>query len=272
MGFRVRIALAAVGAFVLGVILGPWVFDQPTPATVESDVVPQAVRTDAASPEPEEVLMAPEPTPTALPTRELVDSDIAKFTQGELVDLLAGVQPGADPAAGTGELRLVLGQDVAPEADAPIRTIRFEVEAGLDVDLTQFATFALEVLNDPRGWSADGLARFEWTDGEADIRVILASPTTVDSLCAPLATNGRWSCGMDGFAALNAQRWFQGAQAFSAAGGDLTDYRRYLVNHEVGHVLGLSHNACAGAGEVAPVMMQQSISVGQCLPNGWPHP
>jgi hypothetical protein len=72
---------------------------------------------------------------------------------------------------------------------------------------------------------------------------------------------------MYGRAVLNLMRWRHGAPAFR---GNMTMYRRYLVNHEVGHVLGHSHRSCHASGARAPVMMQQTKGVGSCRANGWP--
>ena len=108
---------------------------------------------------------------------------------------------------------------------------------------------------------------FARTDGPADLRVVLASPALVDALCAPLATAGQFSCGRNGHAALNFRRWVQATDEFA----DRTLYRQYLVNHEVGHLLGHPHERCPGAGLPAPLMQQQSIRVAPCLPNGWPY-
>ena len=44
----------------------------------------------------------------------------------------------------------------------------------------------MATLNDARGWGGDGSTSFARTDGDAEIRVILASPQTVDALCVPL--------------------------------------------------------------------------------------
>ena len=49
-------------------------------------------------------------------------------------------------------------------------------------------------------------------------------------------------------------------------------YRRYLVNHVVGHLLGHGHSSCQAAGARAPVMMQQTMGVGACRANGRPLP
>jgi hypothetical protein len=105
--------------------------------------------------------------------------------------------------------------------------------------------------------------------GDVAFRVTLVSPATADRLCAPLRTNGYFSCGTSERAVLNVARWLTGADAY---GGDLASYRSYLVNHEVGHVLGRGHEPCPGAGRQAPVMLQQTKGLDGCAANSWPYP
>jgi uncharacterized protein DUF3152 len=161
-----------------------------------------------------------------------------------------------------GELVVVPGSSRSPAANA----LRFavEVEGGLRVARVAFAAHVTRVLSDRRSWATPvqrvGSAPF-------DFRVTLASPALTDRLCAPLRTNGIYSCAQGGRAVLNAMRWRQGASAY---GRRLARYRIYMVNHEVGHLLGHGHVYCAGAGEPAPVMMQQTKGVAPCRPNAWP--
>ena len=152
-------------------------------------------------------------------------------------------------------------------ADGSLR-IQIEVEAGLAVDGGCFASEVLEILNDVRGWGdvyATGFSQVD--DGTHDLALVLASPTTTDALCYPARTAGIYSCRRGNHVVINLMRWESGTDEYSQ---DLTTYRRYLINHEVGHFLGRGHERCPGSGEPAPVMMQQTKGLDGCLPNGWP--
>lgn len=177
------------------------------------------------------------------------------------------------PFDGGGEVVTVPGEEPAPrEAERTVR-IEIRVERGIGVEAAEFARQVMETLNDDRGWGHDGSVAFARTStGEADFHLTLASPATTDALCAPVPTGGRVSCGRIGYAVLNAQRWASGAEPFLAAGGNVQEYRHYLVNHEVGHVLGNGHRNCPGHGELAPVMLQQTLRLDGCVPNGWVAP
>jgi hypothetical protein len=109
---------------------------------------------------------------------------------------------------------------------------------------------------------------FERTDKvDADLRIILATPTLTDKLCLPLDTGGEVSCRVEDRVVLNAKRWLYGIPAYD---GNLELYRSYLVNHEVGHALGHGHSTCTKPKTPAPVMMQQTKGLAGCLPNAWP--
>jgi hypothetical protein len=203
----------------------------------------------------------PLPLPTLVP-RDTVGP--VWLSEVERADGLLSVEV---PESASGVLDVVPGSAPAPGA-GPVRSVRVEVEQGLPVDGPVFAAAVMATLNDPRGWGAGGAMTFARTDGPADLRVVLASPATVDAMCAPLPTAGEVSCGTNGHAALNFRRWVEATGEFA----DRHLYRQYLVNHEVGHLLGHSHERCPGAGQPAPIMQQQSYLVAPCTPNGWPSP
>jgi Protein of unknown function (DUF3152) len=181
-------------------------------------------------------------------------------------DAVAGIVTRVVPSVGTGAFTVVPGSTSAP-VPGVVRTVRVEVEGGLPVDPAAFARFVMRTLNDPRGWGRD--ATFTRTAGEAEIVVRLAGPDTTARLCAPIDTGGPLSCRSGPDAVVNHQRWVEGHPDYR---GDLTGYRRYVVNHEVGHLLGLGHVECPGIGAPAPVMQQQSLGLLGCAPNPWPYP
>jgi hypothetical protein len=172
---------------------------------------------------------------------------------------------------GPGTFTVVPGRQAAPDngPKAKTKTVRVEVEKGTDVDLQAFAAEVMRTLNDPRSWGHGGTMTFARTDAtKADIRVILASPDTSERMCKPLETHGVESCSIGNKAILTSYRWAKATKEFRS----LEVYREYVVNHEVGHVLGHHHQQCPGKGKVAPVMQQQTIKVAPCVPNGWPFP
>ncbi|WP_235020196.1 DUF3152 domain-containing protein [Ruania rhizosphaerae] len=231
----------------------------PTPAVTPSDAAPiDPSELDPKQPDPNQSDPAPESSPPAL-------------TAAERADREAGVLDREVPAAGSGELIIVSGDDDAPREAERTVEVRVEVEEGLAIDAEAFGDFVMTTLNDPRGWGHQGDLVFARTDGEADMRVVLASPELTDLMCAPLRTVGEYSCGREGHAVLNAVRWSSATDAFLAE-TTITDYRHYLVTHEVGHLLGHQHRDCPAAGEVAHVMQQQTISLQGCHPNGWVAP
>jgi hypothetical protein len=190
--------------------------------------------------------------------------------------------PGPTPEPGSGLLgskvtveqrlsgRLVVARGSRPApAEGKVWRVQIAVERGLPVDRQVFAEAVLATLNDPRGWNGADGSTFAWTDSENyDARVVLASPATTDRLCLPLDTIGELSCGIEETAVLNFKRWATGSRAWK----NIAHYRQYLVNHEVGHVIGHHHDLCAGQGEHATIMVQQTTTTSGCIPEAWPAP
>ncbi|MGW6935689.1 DUF3152 domain-containing protein [Lentzea sp. NPDC054927] len=193
------------------------------------------------------------------------------------------------PATGAGTFHVVQGAGEVV-GTGPLRTYAVEVEDGVTVDEQAFSAFVDATLTDPRGWTAGGARSVRRVSGAASVRIRLASQQTARNVCGyeiPVDV----SCRDGNFVVLNAARWFRGAVAFLP---DLTSYRQYMVNHEVGHAFGQNHRPCEVAGGPAPVMMQQTFSVSNdeivritngvpqgafiprdgkvCRPNGWPNP
>ena len=146
--------------------------------------------------------------------------------------------------------------------------ISIQVEYGLNLNPNCLGEMVIGILNDPRGWATIENQSFQIVDREdADLNIIFAKPETVDELCYPLQTNGIYSCRNEKNVVINMFRWVSGAKDFD---NDLSTYRIYLINHEVGHYLGWGHSDCPSENALAPVMMQQSKTTDGCIPNGWP--
>lgn len=135
-------------------------------------------------------------------------------------------------------------------------------------DLEGFARVVESTLQDRRGWPLGGRIEFRRVSSGGDMRVLLASPAEVDD-AAPTC-QASWSCRTGRRVFINDERWRNASGAWSAS---RRAYRHYVINHEVGHFLGLEkHRRCPEPGTLAPVMQQQSISLQGCRPNPWPTP
>lgn len=236
--------------------------DIPTTVPVATTAVVAAAVTA-----PNPVAAAPAPDRPALRTVRPIpcDTDLGSCdpeaataaAPGDLVTSCA--RPGTH--APTGDTEVVAVDGAA--AEGAVR-LRVEVEQGLAINGDCFVHEVIEILNDERGWGVT----FALVDEDSyDLRLVLASPTTTDSLCHPARTNGIYSCRSGNRVAINLTRWETATDDYVE---DPSTYRQYLINHEVGHFLGRGHGSCPGPGEPAPVMMQQTKGLGECVANGWP--
>ena len=169
------------------------------------------------------------------------------------------------PEQGPGEFEVAAAPDQSLPAGSFTYTV--EVEQNLAFAADQIARLVDATLTDPRGWSTDTRPLVR-VDAAPTIRVLLVTPGTADALCAPLETRGRLSCRNGANVVLNAWRWVNGTPDYTK----LLNYRRYVINHEVGHALGFAHQPCPSPGSLAPVMLQQSLGLDGCRPNPWPEP
>jgi hypothetical protein len=141
-------------------------------------------------------------------------------------------------------------------------TYTIEVEDGLPAELDQqFAQTVDATLADPRSWIGDGQVSFTRIDnGDPDIRISLTSELTIrtpDNCGWDIPLEASCFNGWMSRVLINDARWTRGAMSYN---GDLTAYRAYAVNHEVGHALGNKHQPCPAHGGPAPIRMQQSWS------------
>lgn len=144
-------------------------------------------------------------------------------------------------------------------------THTIETRGDVAADRETFARIAAETLGDIRGWTLNHNVRYDEVSSAGSFRLILASPAAVDraaGYCSP-----RWSCRVGDQVLINDRRWRLTTPTWPRS---RRDYRQYVINHEVGHWLGLGHPSCPGAGASAPVMMQQSQGLDGCVARVWP--
>lgn len=206
---------------------------------------------------------AAETTPDAVEATPTAEGEAAPATPPPVVAPVPFVEQG------TGELSAVPGSSPV-YGTGPLRRFIVEVEDGINVDGAGFAAAVEGTLADPRSWGAGGEMSFQRVDGgDYDFRVSLVSPLNVESFCPGVGTGGYTSCRYGERAVINLARWETAVPDYE---GDVETYRRYVVNHEVGHALGNGHEPCPGSGELAPVMQQQTLGLDGCVKNPWPFP
>jgi hypothetical protein len=269
-GPRLRaVALVVVIAFAAGIAVG-W----GTGLVGAQLATPQSTPSASPSAEPSAVPdVSVEPVEPI--TRELDDAD-----------RLAGLTTLDVPLVADGTFTTV-STEGEPEGDtAAVRWVRIEYEDGLDMNGRALSQFVMSILNDPRGWGAHGRYEFVPTAGASDIRIVIASPTTVAASCPnphvaalgaaaepsgdpspePTAT-GDVSCADRGIVMLSQYDWAAGLESYAE---DRTASRVYQVNHGVGHVLGDEDGICASGR--ALIMTDQENLSDDCEPNPWPWP
>ncbi len=173
---------------------------------------------------------------------------------------------------GAGSVTVVPGSS-AVYGTGPLQRFVVEVEDGIGVDGAAFAAAVEATLGDPRSWGNGGAMSFQRVDATApgayDFRVSLVSPGSMERYCPGVGTGGYTSCRYGERAVINLARWETAVPDYE---GDVATYRQYVVNHEVGHALGNGHRPCPGAGQLAPVMQQQTLGLDGCQRNAWPFP
>jgi hypothetical protein len=169
-----------------------------------------------------------------------------------------------------------------PVGHGRLVTYAIEVEDGVTgVDTGAFQRLVRDTLSDPRSWTGSGNLALQRVDSpDADVRIALTSSMTVRQICGydqKIETSCQQEWHGLNQVSLNIARWVRGDVQF---GQDLAAYRHYMINHEFGHALGHTHSFVCLPNGLAPVMMQQTITLREnrgagpkiCQPNSWPYP
>jgi hypothetical protein len=186
---------------------------------------------------------------------------------------------GPVPASGPGTFVYGATRGEVLGRSGTLRRYRVAVETGAGEDVEVFGAAVDLALGDPASWIASGRLRLQRVPDHAghDFTIYLATAETARRMCAAggvnVRVNGRpyTSCRASRKIIINLDRWRLSVDHFVAARVPLATYRTYVVNHEVGHELGHRHERCPGNGRDAPVMMQQTLFLNDCVANPWPY-
>lgn len=186
----------------------------------------------------------------------------------------------------------VLGQIKAPDVQSPAwlraqdaaaaaaaqaaktpsssKTVNYSISTKgvLSADVNEFRSQISATLNDSRGWAQLGVSFREVASGGSFV-LVLSEASQVPSF-SPTGCSAEYSCRVGQYVIINQDRWLGATPSWNNAGGSIREYRHMVINHEAGHWLGHGHQSCGGAGQPAPLMLQQSIDLQGCTFNAWP--
>lgn len=162
-------------------------------------------------------------------------------------------------------------QETAQNSGKPVTQYHYCIATKGNVgSADEFGNAAFRILNDEHGWPRAGAIFDQSTDGNCDFNLVLSQASEMTSFSPSCSVE--YSCRVDNNVIVNDDRWNGGTQQWLAAGGNLARYRTMVINHEVGHRLGHIDNetTCAGEGQLAPLMQEQSMHLDGCKVNEYP--
>lgn len=145
-----------------------------------------------------------------------------------------------------------------------MKTLRYKVsvESIVKKSLKNFKKEVHNILSHPKSWKVN----FIQDDTNFDFELTLASARNIKTYCnfsglscADPYNKKIW---------INNYRWTKGAKPSKLS---LKNYRIYLINHEVGHILGFLH-AKPIKNRKVPVMNQHTLGIKEGLPWMFPLP
>ncbi|MFF8291406.1 DUF3152 domain-containing protein [Streptomyces sp. NPDC016309] len=176
----------------------------------------------------------------------------------------------AVPASGPGTFTTARTTG-ARTGSGTLRRYSVQVEDGIGLPAAGAAQEIQRILAHPQGWAAHGRGSFQLVAEDPDFVIRIATPATADALCLAQGfdTGGELNCETADGVVVNLKRWMLGSPTFT---GPPAEYRHLIINHEVGHEIGIRrHMGCAAPGRPAPVMMQQIKGLDGCRSNAWPY-
>jgi hypothetical protein len=134
------------------------------------------------------------------------------------------------------------------------------------------------VLNEARGWKKKGYQFVQVAPDEGmDLRKTFKGKKNIIHLRMSSSQTIQKTCNFANMNCadrkvnvifINSQRWLHGSKESNM---DIWNYRRYIINHEIGHLLNRGHHDCLkGKKSACPIMKQQTVDTSCCIPNSFP--
>ncbi len=133
-----------------------------------------------------------------------------------------------------------------------------------------FSNAVFRILNSEHGWARAGAIFEPSTDGNCDFDIVLAQASTLPTFSSVCSEQYSCRCGQQCDYQRRSLEFRHGR--VDVGRRRLARYRTMMINHEVGQRSGHIDNemTCAGAGQAAPLMQEQSIFLDGCAINEYP--
>ena len=153
------------------------------------------------------------------------------------------------------------------QMERPVRKVFFGRSESARAFRPDEKAFILQTLNDGRAWP------FQWIESSRAPHwiVTLEDQAYIDSVARGIKGLSVTFLSETPASMLSLQNWVTVPRPLEGL-YSRTDYCRYLVLHECGHALGLSHARTCGPDGKAPIMIQQTRGLQGCAKNTWPLP
>jgi hypothetical protein len=125
----------------------------------------------------------------------------------------------------------------------------------------------IDTLNDPQGWAKFGYHFYYNPNKKTDFIIKIVPNKTIKKICK---FDGLSCCDLStNIIYLNLENWKKGSKKSKLS---LDEYRCYQITHECGHIIGKGHLKIEDfkPGTKAPVMIQQTLGIGNLKPNCYP--
>jgi hypothetical protein len=145
------------------------------------------------------------------------------------------------------------------------RTMTYSFSADKNFNVTYHSDLVDKILQDEEHWKplhVKFVPFWSTKSRKPDVYIHLSNERTIKSKCGFEGLSCATVGGHEIY--LNETNWTRGSVK---SGLTLDAYRKYVLTHEMCHILGYLHESCSGKGNKVSIMQQQTLGHGECVPN-----